>query len=345
MDTVRRIFAKGIAMGLVALCIALGQARAAEKVQFALDWIPIGKHAGFFAALELGYFKKAGIDLAYIRGHGSGQTVKDVAAGVAPIGFADIAAQIIFVGQNPDRPLTSLSVIHDKSMFVIFTLAGRGIRTPKDLEGKTIAATPGDGSRVIFPALAAINNVDESKVKWVDMAPGASVPSVIKGSVDGVGLYNASYPILARGAAKQGKKIYTLVYSDFGVDVYSNGVFATHTVLKEREDMVRKVVEASMKGHAWAVEHPKEAIDVFVKQYPQSDRGIAADMWEMTMDHLLTPTAARYGIGYQDAAKMKYTRDVLVKYFKLPHNPALESIYTNKYTPKLFPRRKTNVQY
>ncbi|MFQ5913575.1 MAG: ABC transporter substrate-binding protein [Nitrospinota bacterium] len=345
MSNMSRRFATLAAVGAALLFLGLGQAIAAEKVQFALDWIPIGKHAGFTAALDQGYFKESGLDVTFIRGHGSGRTVKDVASGVAPIGFADIAAQIIYAGRNPGRPLLSLAVIHDKSMYVIFSLKGTGIRKPKDLEGHSIAATPGDGSRVIFPALAAINDVDESKIKWVDMAPGASIPSLFKGNVDGIGLYNASYPILARGAAKQGKRISTLLYSDFGVDVYSNGVFAPHSVVKKREDMVRKVVQGIIKGHHWAVENPKEAIDAFLKQYPQSNRGIAIDMWEMAMDHLLTPTAAKQGIGYQDAKKMRYTRDVLVKYFKLPYKPDLDAIYTNKYTPKIFAKRKTNVQY
>ena len=128
-----------------------------------------------------GYFKASGIDINFVRGFGSGRTVKDVASGVAPIGFADIAAQIIYAGRNQERPLMSTAVIHDKSMYVIFSLKSKGIKTPKDLEGRSIAATPGDGSRVIFPALAAINNVDLGKVKWVDMVSRRQHPGRAQG--------------------------------------------------------------------------------------------------------------------------------------------------------------------
>jgi NitT/TauT family transport system substrate-binding protein len=345
MKRIHRFLTVGIAIAAVLFCFNLGPAKAAEKVTFALDWVPIGKHAGFTGALSEGYFKASGIDINFVRGFGSGRTVKDVASGVAPIGFADIAAQIIYAGRNQERPLMSTAVIHDKSMYVIFSLKSKGIKTPKDLEGRSIAATPGDGSRVIFPALAAINNVDLGKVKWVDMGPGVSIPAVLKGSIDGVGLYNASYPILARGAAKIGKRIGSVLYSDFGVDIYSNGIFATHSVIKSNENMVRKVTQAILKGHNWAVENPKAAIAAFMKKYPQSNRGIAADMWEMTMDHLLTPTATKNGIGFQDAKKMEYTRDTLVKYFKLPRKAPLSSIYTTKYHVKYVPKRKMNVQY
>ena len=52
-----------------ALCF-LPRAASAEKVTLLLDWVPYGKHAWQYAALDLGLFKKAGLEVKIIRGFG-----------------------------------------------------------------------------------------------------------------------------------------------------------------------------------------------------------------------------------------------------------------------------------
>ena len=55
-----------------------GAATAAEQIFF-LDWIIYGKHAPFFAAKDMGFYKKHGLDMKYERGFGSGDTAKRIA--------------------------------------------------------------------------------------------------------------------------------------------------------------------------------------------------------------------------------------------------------------------------
>ena len=43
--------------------VAAGHAEAADKLTFALQWIPNGNHFGVFAAKEEGFYKDAGLDV------------------------------------------------------------------------------------------------------------------------------------------------------------------------------------------------------------------------------------------------------------------------------------------
>ena len=71
-----------------------GYAEAADNVTLVTDFGFNGRHAYYYYALEKGYYKEAGIDLTIVRGQGSVDAVKQVAAGTAQLGFADTSAVI-----------------------------------------------------------------------------------------------------------------------------------------------------------------------------------------------------------------------------------------------------------
>lgn len=333
---------RGFRTGAILVAMLLGWAAtgiAAEKATYTLSWLPIGRDAGFFVALEKGYYKQKGVDLKIERGFGSGNAVKKIASGGGDVGLADIPAQIIFMSKNPGSRLKSLGVFHDKSMYAFFSFKGSGITNPKKLEGKSVSHVLGDPARDLFPIVARNAGVDESKIKWVPVKPSLIFGQLLGGKVDAAILWHVSKPPLEMGAKKQGKELNLVLYSDYGVDTYSNGLFTTGEMLKKRPKVIRGIVDGAYRGTAWAVEHPREAVDIFLKRNPQSGRAVAEGMWKITVDHLLTKGAAKHGIGYQVKKKMQYTLDLVTKYLKLPRKPPVEDIYTNEFLPKLFPKR------
>src|SRR5215475_5585213 len=65
------------------------------KVAFSLDFIPLGRHAPWYAALAEGYFAKEGLDVSIIPAQGTAQVVQAVEAGTAQIGFVDVPSVVI----------------------------------------------------------------------------------------------------------------------------------------------------------------------------------------------------------------------------------------------------------
>src|SRR4051812_32743835 len=62
---------KAVAAALLFALMPMSQAFAADEVGFALDWIVGGTHAGYYVALEKGYYKAANLDVTISRGFGS----------------------------------------------------------------------------------------------------------------------------------------------------------------------------------------------------------------------------------------------------------------------------------
>ncbi|HWP75572.1 MAG TPA: ABC transporter substrate-binding protein, partial [Methylomirabilota bacterium] len=59
-----------------------------------LDFVPTGEYVPHYTALEKGYYREEGLDVKILRGQGSGDTVKRIAAGQGEVGIADISALI-----------------------------------------------------------------------------------------------------------------------------------------------------------------------------------------------------------------------------------------------------------
>jgi len=311
---------------------------AAEKIKFLLDFTPYGKHAMFYVSLDKGFWQDAGFDVTILKGEGSATTVASYAAGAVDFAFADTAAVILARGKGAKVKVAAM--IHDKSLYAIETLEETGIKGPKDLEGRKIGGSVGDAGRVVFPAFAKINNIDASKVQWVNMTPPARAPSLFAGQVDAVVAFATEGPTYAAKAKEAGKGWREILYADYGLDLYSNGLLARDDLIAQQPDRVKRWIEATMKGVAWSVEHPEEAVDIFIKHNPAVNKDQARAHFRIAVKHLMTDAAKRDGIGYMEPGKMRQTVETIARYFADARDVPLDDVYTNRFLPKLLPKEK-----
>ena len=93
--------------------VASTGATAQTAVTFQLNWVAGGSNAGFAAAVQEGFYKKAGLDVKLVEGNGSGNTAQLVASGRSQIAYADAVAisQLIAKG----APMKVLSTIYQSN--------------------------------------------------------------------------------------------------------------------------------------------------------------------------------------------------------------------------------------
>ena len=318
--------------------IRLAQAqigRPLEKITFLLDFTPYGKHAPFFVALDKAFWKNAGFDVTIVKGEGSATTVSSYAAGAVDFAFSDTPTLIL--ARSKGALVKVAGIIHDKSLYAIGTLEENNIKTPQDLKGKRIGSSVGDASRVMFPAFAKLNGIDPNSVRWVDMTPPARAASLVLGQVDAVVLFLTEQPTFSAKAKEAGKRWRDFPYADYGLDLYSHGLLVRDDLITNQPDRVKRFVESTMKAWAWSVENPQEALAIFIKHNAAVDPDQAREHFRIAIKHLLTDTAKREGIGYIDAEKMKRTVEFVSQHFDIKGVSA-DDVYTNRFTPKLFPK-------
>ncbi len=331
----KRIF---IALAIFLLYVTgIGSASAMDKVKFALDWIPYGKHAMYYVSIDKGFWKEAGLDVQMTRGFGSGDTVKRIASGTDDFGFASVGNMI--AGRSRGAKLKMVGMVHDKTLETLATLVGNKITKPADLEGKTIGSPEANAARVIFPAFANINKFDDKKVKWINMTVPATVPSLLAGRVDAILIFYTEKPTLDAAAAKVGKKPLYLLFADHGMATYGNGLMVHEDTLKNKPDLVKRFLTATYKGIAWSVENPQEAVDIFIKHNPAISPDLARKHFDIAVDSLLSDHAMKAGIGQMTKDRMVFTNNLITTHMKLPKKSAVEDVYTNEFLPKLLPKR------
>jgi NitT/TauT family transport system substrate-binding protein len=168
---------------LVGLAVSSATAIAADAVSFRLNWYLGGLHAPFYYGKERGFYAAEGIDLTINEGRGSVATVQGVAAGADTFGLADSSSVILTASKGAD--IKSVMSVLNSTGYSVVSLAETGIKTPKDLEGKRLAVTPGDPLGQLFLALAAHNKLDMSKITLIQVDPAAKVVSVLEKRADG----------------------------------------------------------------------------------------------------------------------------------------------------------------
>ncbi len=318
---------------LVALMAALawaGPAAAAEKtpVRFSLDWIIGGRHAGWFTALEKGFYDEAGLNVTISRGYGSEDGTRRLMSGESDVNFNDPSG-IILARSRLGAKIKVVAVIYAKHPSVIFTLKRAGIKTPKDLEGKTIVDSPGSTQVVLFPAFAKAAGIDTAKVHWLLVPPDAKNQMLLSGKAQGMGIYIMQRPILEKSAASMGG-LDVIRFADY-LQLYGNGILVAESFMNQHPDALRGFVRASIKGFLYAFDHPDEAVGYVLKHQPLLDREVAKAELEIVRDIAWSPEAKAHGLGYMDEGRMRTTRDLIFQLYDLKTPVKLRDLYTNKF--------------
>lgn len=298
-----------------------------EKVTFRLDTTFIPKHGLFFAALGKGFYKDESLDVEIVPSTGSMATSQIIATGREAFGFADAGTMVL--ARQQDAKVKMIAVIHAKNPFSVVTLARKGIREPKDLEGKTIGIDPG-GTLIMFPIFCSLTGIDCKKITIVTIDNAAKVPGLLAGRFDAIGGYSVSDPPVIVG---MGETPYVIPWSKYGFNAYSNGIIANEKLLAENPDLVKKFLRATIRGIKYANDHPDEVAKIFVSYVPAINLVAAKAGIEAAAERLWTEEAIQHGIGYMTDAKWNEVQDNLVKYLNLKEKSPPEKLYTNQFLP------------
>jgi NitT/TauT family transport system substrate-binding protein len=313
----------GLALG------SAGAAQAADQASLLLNWYLGGLHTPFYLGLERGYYADEGIELTINEGRGSGRAVQVIAAKGDTFGMADAGS--LMLGAAQGAPIKAVMSLLNTSGFGIISLAESGIRTVKDLEGKTLAVSPGDALTQLFPAVVAANDLDEGSIELVFMDPPAKPVAVMEKRTDALlgGIDDQYFLIEA-----QGHEPAALRFADLGVNTVGITVLTHEDVLAENPDLVRRFVKASVRAWQAALEDPAAAVDAALEVKPDLNRESTLKQLETDLGLLFSPNTEGKGIGYGAPEDWQHTKQLLAEYRDLETDREPGSFYTNDFLPE-----------
>lgn len=321
---------KMLATAAIATLLAT-PALAQEKFKFALNWFPVGDHAAYWVALDKGYFTDRGLDVTLENSKGSGDSIAKVDSGSADAGLADSA--VVIASRARGTTVKVVGMVFDKTPMNVFSSKDNPVNNPKDLEGKTLGAPAGDSQRQMWPAFAKANNVDESKVTWVNIEPAAKIAALAEKRVDAVADYTTGLPLYEKPMG-QGNVV-MMPWADHGFDMYSMAIMSSQKTMTERPEVLKKFLEAAYMGWRDVMADPDAAMAIFKKRVPEIDEKLLAANMKMGLELMQTDRYKEHGIGWIDETKMCASVDLVNTYMGLPKQVECKDTFTTDFLTKV----------
>lgn len=296
-----------------------------------------GPQAFFFVAQDAGYLRATGLDAEFVGGDGAAAIVPRIAAEGFDFGYGDLNALVPLVARDAaDAPIAVYAAFNTTPLTIAVDAQGP-VRSPKDLEGRTVIGHPIDAALEVFPAFAAATGVDASRVtvRRSDASMRGLVEEMLAGRAAGVfGFVNTIVAAIAPAGIDGRTRLRFLEYRDHTPDLYGNTLMVSRRLLAERPDDVRAFVRAVNRGLADTVKDPSAAVDRVVAR----DKAVRKDVdlprlvgtLAMEMAH---PEGARLGIGDVDDGRLARGIALIAKSRGLPRVPAPSEVFTRACLP------------
>ena len=280
----------------------LTSAQADESVTLRLKWFHQAQFAGFYVAKDKDFYKSAGLNVDIQPGGPDFPAIQMVAGGNEQFGVT--GADQILIARSKGVPVVALAVIFRRNPFVLFSLAKSGIKVPADYVGKNIGVKIGGNEELIYRAVLAKAGIDKSKLNEIPVK--FDITPLLTGTVDVWPGYLINEVLAAK---EKGFDVNIVSPTDYGIDLYADTLFTTEKMIKEKPDVVRKFVAATLKGWSSAIAAPEEAAQITVKYGLKLTYDHEFAMMKASLP-LLRPDAKP--VGSMDAANWTAAQKLLV---------------------------------
>lgn len=252
------IMKKNVILWLILSCALFVAPAKSETLHLQLRWHHQFQFAGYYVAVEKGFYRNAGLDVVIHEGAPGRLPVTEVLEGRAQYGVANSE---LLLERLRGAPLVALAAIFQHSASILLARRDAHINTPDDLAGKKIRMTP-QTADADFIAMFNNKGIDLSRIQFLQSS--YNIQGFVDGKVDAVNAYISNEPYLLK---RQGVDYLIINPSSYGIDFYSDILFTTEAELLHHPERAKAFREASLQGWRYAMENPQEIIDILIESY------------------------------------------------------------------------------
>ena len=238
-------------------------AQAADKLALQLQWVTQAQFAGYYVALDKGYYKDEGLDVT-IKPGGPDIAPPQVLAG----GGADLMLNWMpsaLAAREKGLPLVNIAQPFKSSGLQLTCRKETGIKSPEDFRGKTIGVWFFGNEYPFLSWMSQLGIPTDGGDNGVTvLKQGFNVDPLLQKQADCISTmtYNEYWQVIDAGISPD--ELVVFKYQDQGVSTLEDGIYVLEDRLADAafQDQLGRFVRASMKGWKWAEANPNDAADI-----------------------------------------------------------------------------------
>ena len=301
-------------LGLL-LALLAGPAAAAENgsltpVSVQLNWKHQFEFAAFYAALEHGYYRDAGLDVSLREGGPGIDVVREVSEGRADFG---VGTSSLVVSRYRGAPVVAVATLMQHSPIGLLARRRPDLQSVHDLAGRPVAVDP--HSRDEIEAFLKASGLAADRIRLVEQVDW-TLDSLQRGMIAAKTIYISNESFMIRGHEHD---YLQLTPRSAGIDLFGNMLFTTSRLVGRDPATVQAFRDATLKGLVYALDHAPEIADLIIARYNSQGKSRdhllfeAAQIRELTRPDIVEP-------GYMSAGRWRHVVEVYADQGQLPHN-------------------------
>ncbi len=316
-------------MGTIALVVSAAAiampAAAQEKVVYLFPAPPMLPAFGpIRLAQGKGYYKSEGLDVEFQVGKGGVDVVKQVGAGNAPLGGGLGDGPILVRPQGV--PVKAVALMGGRGFMQLVVREDSGVKDPKDLKGKDVSVMAYQDTT--YYALQGMLAAVGLTVKDLN-AQAAGPVGVWQLVASGRTVACACVPDWIPPIEAAGVKVRVIQSYEFFPGM-AQAIVASDAVIRDKPEMVRKFVRASLKGMKDVMDNPTKSAAEFVSFVPEW-KGKEAQIEGVFKYYAQLVYPGQAKLGQFDPQRVAKVQDFYAKENIIPSKSKLEDLFTNEF--------------
>jgi NitT/TauT family transport system substrate-binding protein len=296
------------------------------SVRLHLQWVTQAQFAGYFAAIEQGFYAEEGLDVTILEGGVDIVPQQQVAAGAAEFGLAWVPKALVSREQGAN--MVNIGQVFQRSGTLEVSWADSGIDSPEDWAGKKVG-TWGFGNE--FELTAAFELYDVEPAEIVQQPFDMSL--LLNREIDAAQAmtYNEYAQVLEAvnpetGELYQPEDLSVIDFNDIGTAMLQDAIWVEEAWLADNEETASAFLRASFRGWIYCRDNPDICVQMVVDR--GSALGTSHQAWQMNeINALIWPSPG--GIGVMDAALWGQTIEVAVGQSVIAADPGTAAYRTD----------------